>query len=72
MTTTVAQLIAHLQTLPQDAIVEVLKTNVGSYSVSTSWEDLDLEGNFEIFTFEEKAGTKGYYDGKTVVFMGEA
>lgn len=69
MTTTVAQLIAHLQTLPQDAIVEVLKTNVGSYSVSTSWESLDFEGNFACYTYDIGCG---YYAGKTVVFMGEA
>lgn len=69
MTTTVAQLIAHLQTLPQDAIVKVLKTNVGSYTVSTSWESLDLEGNFDCFSYDNGHGR---YAGKTVVFMGES
>ena len=41
--TTIAQLIAKLQTLPQDAEVEVLKEGNCGYSVTTGHAPLDLE-----------------------------
>lgn len=62
--TTVAQLIAHLQTLPQEAIVQCLSVSERSWDTSTEWIDLhiiddinvvDLRGNTKI-----KPGDKNY------------
>ena len=41
--TTVADLIAHLQTLPQDAIVQCLSEKSRSYETWTEWKNLSLD-----------------------------
>lgn len=43
MTVTVAQLIEHLQTLRQDAVVECIEERSGGYDTWTDWKDLTLE-----------------------------
>lgn len=72
MTTTVAQLIAHLQTLPQDATVEITHQIKGYYpdDYDTEWVDFDI-AKTEVQTFEHRYDRGGDWDGKTVVFIGE-
>ena len=41
--TTVAQFIAHLQTLPQDAIVQCLVEKSRGYETYTTWEDVEID-----------------------------
>lgn len=40
---TVAELIAHLQTLPQDACVQCLEEYSCNYDMGTKWKDLTLD-----------------------------
>lgn len=40
---TVAQLIAHLQTLPQDLTVDCLEEKNHGYSTWTDWKNLDFD-----------------------------
>jgi hypothetical protein len=46
--TTVAQLIAHLQTLPQEAIVQCLSVSEGSWSTSAEWIDLHIDDDINV------------------------
>jgi hypothetical protein len=46
--TTVAQLIAHLQTLPQDAIVECVTEYSYGYSQGTKWKALEIENDIYV------------------------
>lgn len=46
--TTVAQLIAHLQTLPQDAIVQCLSEKTRGYESWTEWTDLKISDHVDI------------------------
>ena len=48
MSVTVAQLIARLQTLPQDAIVQTLVQTETSWHEYCKWETLDLKKHFEV------------------------
>lgn len=41
--TTVAQFIAHLQSLPQDAIIQCLVEKSCAYETWTSWTDLEID-----------------------------
>ena len=43
--TTVAQFITHLQSLPQDAIVQCLVEKQRGYETYTVWEEIDIEKN---------------------------
>ena len=49
--TTVAQLVTYLNTLPQDATVDVLVEKSASWSTYTTWEDLHFEDNIEYFDY---------------------
>lgn len=62
--TTVAQLIAHLQTLPQTAVVEVGRENTSGYSVSMDMCTLDTTST-KVFDFSTE--TTGIYAGRIVV-----
>ena len=46
--TTVAQLIAHLQTLPQEAIVQCLSANELSWSTTVEWIDLNIDDDINV------------------------
>ena len=46
--TTVAQLIEHLKTLPQDAIVQCLVERQSIYSLYTQWENLIIDENINV------------------------
>ena len=52
--TTVAQLIAKLQTLPQDAVVEVLEEYSHGYETSTRYGPIDIEHVYVIDFNDEK------------------
>ena len=43
--TTVADLIAHLQTLPQDLIVQCLEEKNTHHNVWTTWKGLEIEND---------------------------
>ena len=46
--TTVAQLIAHLQTLPQEAIVWSLAEKDSFHSSWVEWQDLEIEADIDV------------------------
>jgi hypothetical protein len=46
--TTVAELIAHLQTLPQDLVVQCLQESFYGYSSKIDWKDLVLENDLYV------------------------
>lgn len=46
--TTVADLIAHLQTLPQDAIVQCLAEKQGSWNDFIEWVDLNISDHVNV------------------------
>jgi hypothetical protein len=46
--TTVAQLIAHLQTLPQGAEVRCLKEEGRAWDTYAEWKDLDIENDVSV------------------------
>ena len=46
--TTVAQLIAHLQTLPQDLVVQCLQESFYGYYSKIDWKDLVLENDLYV------------------------
>ena len=45
---TVAQLIAHLQTLPQEAEVQCLSEYDCGWSTSVKWKDLEIENDISL------------------------
>lgn len=57
---TVAQLIEKLQTLPQDAIVQVGKENHRGYSTRMEYSDIDLDIDVSDFSSEEYQGSTLY------------
>jgi hypothetical protein len=46
--TTVAQLIAHLQTLPQEAIVRCLSVSESFWETSAEWIDLHIDDDINV------------------------
>jgi hypothetical protein len=65
---TVKELIEHLQTLPQDAVVEVLEAN----SWETVWETLSINDHVEVSDFRDNRAvhpTSKYYK-KCIVSIG--
>jgi hypothetical protein len=52
--TTVAQLIAHLQTLPQEAIVQCLSVNELSWSTIAEWIDLHIDDDINVVKNKNK------------------
>ena len=56
--TTVAQFIAHLQTLPQDAIVQCLVEKICGYEAYTIWEDIEIEKHVYICGSRIEIGEK--------------
>ena len=67
--TTIAQLIAKLQTLPQDAEVEVLKEGNCGYSVTTGHAPLDLEYGMPVFDYREDRWKNSALYGRVILFM---
>lgn len=64
--TTVAEIIKHLKTLPQDAIVEVLQEYSIGYETSTSFRSVDVE-SIDVIDFRDEKYSKSHLFGKCVV-----
>lgn len=66
--TTVAELIKKLQTLPQDAEVEVLKEYSYGYQTSTSFEPIDIEF-VDVLDYTDEIYAKSHIYGKIFVHL---
>lgn len=55
--TTIAQLSAYLATLPQDATVEVLEERDGSWTMYTTWAELDVVDYSKNMVFTDYTNT---------------
>ncbi len=67
--TTVAQLIAYLETLPQEAIVQCLSEKRSGYSVWTDWKDLDISEHVNVIDLRENKFVKPESENFQKVFV---